>query len=82
MLSQSVLPSVINFVPGPMEPATKRGRSLVACLSHAARAICAPSLFNSRVHATISGSKSAPTSLLDPNVSVSTTSAPAKRKVS
>jgi len=64
-----------------MLPATKRGRSFVENFAHAARATSAPRRLSSRVHATISASNSAPTSLFAPKVSVSTTSAPASEEV-
>ena len=75
-------PSVISFVPGPIDPATNRGRPGSEYFAHAARAICAALTFRSYTQPTISSSKSAATSLLVPNVSVSTTSAPAARKLS
>ena len=38
MVSHEACPSVMSLVPGPIEPATKRGRSRVLNLSAAARA--------------------------------------------
>jgi len=77
MVSQVVLPSVMSFVPGPMDPITNRGLSPVAYRSHAARATSAAILFSAR-HWSVRPN-SASTSLLAPKLSVSTQSAPTFR---
>ena len=79
MVAHVVCPRLSSFVPGPMDPSTKRGRSAVACRAQAARAISAASRFSARVQLTSSSSNSAKTSRLAPNVSVSIASAPAAR---
>jgi hypothetical protein len=65
------------FVPGPMEPATKRGRSCVSKRAHASRAIRAAATLMSRTRSW--SPYSASTILVPPKVSVSTRSAPASR---
>ena len=63
-----------------MEPMTKRGLSVVEWALQAARATSAAALESSKARSAIP--KSARTSLLAPKLSVSTQSAPTRRKVS
>ncbi|MFO0875571.1 MAG: hypothetical protein U0575_16620 [Phycisphaerales bacterium] len=74
-----MFPSVTSFVPGPIDPITKRGLSAVEWRSHAARATSAARLLSSYVQLAASSSNSARTSLFEPNESVSTQSAPTAR---
>ena len=67
-------PSVGNLVPGPMEPATQRGRSGVENSSRTAQASSAA--FRVRSRAWSANPYSASTTDVEPNVSVSTTSQP------
>ncbi len=75
--SQSMFPSVMSLVPGPMLPATNRGLSLVWNLAHAARASSAASWLSA--NAWSASSNSASTCGIPPKVSVSTQSAPTAR---
>ena len=80
MVSQSMLPRVISWVPGPIEPTTKRGRSGVAKLSQALRAVWAASTFSSCTRSTRSWSSMVCSCAL--KLSVSTASDPAAKKSS
>ncbi len=67
-------PSVGNLVPGPMEPATQRGRSGVENSSRTAQASSAARRVSSRARS--ASPYSASTTEVEPKVSVSTTSQP------
>ncbi len=67
-------PSVGNFVPGPMEPATQRGRSGVENSSRTEQASSAARRVSSRARS--ASPYSARTTDVEPKVSVSTTSQP------
>jgi len=75
IVSHSICPSVISFVPGPIDPSTNRGRSFVAYASAAARAISADVLLSENASSWRSNSPSTCEGV--PNVFVSTASEPA-----